>query len=80
MVTVVLGEMDVDRAKPKTHGLERRIPPAGGGRLLSGGQPEAASVPVDDVHQAQITLGVGIWGMTYGEDKRTDRLSAFGHG
>ena len=32
---------------------EGRIPPAGGGRLLSGGQPEIASVPVDHVHQAQ---------------------------
>ena len=48
----VLGEMDVARAKPKpSH--EGRIPPAGSGCLLSGGQPEATSVPVDDVHQAR---------------------------
>ena len=32
----------------KNLGHEGRIPPAGGGHLLSGGQPEAASVPVDD--------------------------------
>ena len=30
-------------------GHEARIPLAGGGRVLSGGLPEAASVPVDDV-------------------------------
>ena len=34
---------------------EGRIPPAGGGRLLSGGLPEVASVPVDDVHRARST-------------------------
>ena len=37
----------------------------GGGRLPSGGQPEAASVPVDDVHQVWSTsaLGDGGWRM-----------------
>ena len=35
--------------------LLRHIPPAGGGRLLSGEQLEVASVPVDDVRQARIT-------------------------
>ena len=45
---MVLGEMDVTSAKPKP-GRRR------GGRQLSGGQPEAASVPVDDVHLVRIT-------------------------
>ena len=69
-VTVVLGEMDVARAKPKPghevsyqceKHLERYVPDAFrprcssrcGGRLLSGGQPEVAAVPVDDVQQAR---------------------------
>ena len=60
-VTVVLGEIDDARVKPKPR---PRKPPVrktsgthpssrGGGRLLSGGHPEVASVPVDDVHQAR---------------------------
>ena len=32
-----------------------RIPPTGSGRLLSGGQPKATSVPVDYVYQARST-------------------------
>ena len=56
--------MDVARAKPKPR-HEGRIPPAGGGCLLLGGQPEAATVPVDDVHQAQIT-----WRRRIGDDVR----------
>ena len=52
-MTVALGEMDVARAKQENPGHEGRIPPAGGGRILSGGQPKATSVPVDDVHQAR---------------------------
>ena len=44
----------------KNPGHEGRIPLAGGGRPLSGGQPEAASVPVDEdtsfpVHQTRST-------------------------
>ena len=39
----------------KNPGYEERIPPAGGGPLLSGGHPEAASVPLDGVHQVRST-------------------------
>ena len=46
-VTVVLGEMDVARAKPK--------PRPGWTHIPAGGHFEVASVPVDDVHQACIT-------------------------
>ena len=53
-VIVVLGEMDVVQARPKPRPGWTN-PPAGGGRQLPGGQPEAASVPVDDVHQALST-------------------------
>ena len=74
-VTVVLGEMDVARARPKKAQPGWTHPPAGGGRQLSGGQLEVASVPVNDVHQARITLGVGGWWMTLGQDKRRDRLT-----
>ena len=69
---MVLGEMDVARVKQKkkniqeeSHECEKhlgRIPPAGGGRQLSergGGRLEVASLPVDDVHQARITQGIG---------------------
>ena len=52
---MVLGEMLRCAGETKNPGHEGLIPPAGGGRLLSGGQPEAASVPVDDVHQARST-------------------------
>ena len=72
-MTLVLREMDVARANPKpwpgwTH------PPAGGGRQLSGGQLKVISVPVDDVHQAPITSGIGGWWMTRGQGKRRHRL------
>ena len=32
------------------------------------------TVPADDVRQAWITEGVGGWEMTFGEDKKRDRL------
>ena len=55
-----LGEMNPGETKNPGH--EERIPPAGGGRLLSGGQLESAFAPVDDVHQARSTWGVEGWG------------------
>ena len=60
---IALGEMDIARrnqnlSQEVSHQCEQqlgRIPPAGDDRQLSGGRLEAASVPVDDVHQAGIT-------------------------
>ena len=44
-----------------------------GGHQLSGASSGFASYPVDNVHQARITWGVGKWGMKFGDDKRRDR-------
>ena len=44
------------------------------GHPIPGGGSRSASYPVDDVHQARMTDGVEGWGMTFGEDKKTDRL------
>ena len=41
----------------------------------SGGDTKSTNYPVDDVHQACITLhGASGLGMAFGEDKKTDRL------
>ena len=45
--------MDVAQAKPETPATgDVSLQRIGGGRLLAGRQPEAAPIPVDDVHQA----------------------------
>ena len=61
------------RSTPSALGLVP-TPPANGGQSISGGggDSRSTSYPVDDVHKAWITQGVG-WRMTCGEDKKRDR-------
>ena len=40
---------------------------------MPGADTRSATYPVDDIHQARITKGVGGWGMTFGEEKNEDR-------
>ena len=59
-MSVVLGELDVARVSQSpgqqvSHQCEQQLGRIPRDRQLSGGQPEVASVPVDDVHQARIT-------------------------
>ena len=84
--TVILGEMGVARVNPQQPGQsEPLLPsacfspnrPAAVTQCRGGGDDSRSpSYAVDDVHQARLTKGVGEWGMTFGEDKKRDRLRA----
>ena len=77
---MILGGMDVARVKPYWFGLglTRALglaptPPANGGHPIPGRGAISATYPVDGVHQARITKGIGGWGIAIGEDKKRDR-------
>ena len=48
-------------------------PPANGGHSIPGGDARSATYPVDGVHEARITKGIGGWGIAIGEDKKRDQ-------
>ena len=84
---MVLEEMDVARLNPSI--LARSTPsalglvltlPANSGHPIAGGRGDSRSAfyPVEDVHHARMTDGVDGWGMTFGEDKKKDRLTLTG--
>ena len=77
-VTVVLGETDVARMKSKTQATrDASLQPRGGGRPLSGGQPEVAPVPVDDgpEHVGLCGKGDDVWrGQNDGSEEIEDIL------
>ena len=70
-MTVVLGEMDVARmnpyrsgqGEPPVHMAWFASPPASGSHPIpgAGGDSRSAFFPVDDIHQARITEGLGGW-------------------
>ena len=78
---VCVGEMDVVRVKAYRSGQGEPpvtmiwfVPhwPAAVTQFQRGGDSKSASYPLNEVHLAWVTYGVGGWIVTFGEDKKTN--------
>ena len=61
-----------DQGYSSAYGLVRTLT-ASGRHPIPGGDSKSATYPVNDIHQARITKSVWGWGITFGEDIKSDR-------